>query len=69
MLVVPGAMNAGLGTLLFWGSLSFAPVVAGAVALPVNRWLIARGKGHAAVHRAGPGAEHRAPRRMTFARR
>lgn len=53
MLVVPGAMNVGLGTLLFWGSLSFALVVAGAVALPVNRWLIARGRGHAAVHRTG----------------
>jgi len=53
MVVIPGAMNAGLGDLLFWGSLSFALVVAGAVALPVNRWLIARGKGHAAVHRTG----------------
>ncbi len=53
MLVVPGALNAGLGTLLFWGSLSFALAVAGAVALPVNRWLLARGKGHAAVHRTG----------------
>jgi len=53
MLVVPGALNAGLGTLLFWGSLSFSLAVAGAVALPVNRWLIARGRGHAAVHRTG----------------
>jgi hypothetical protein len=53
VLVVPGALNAGLGTLLFWGSLSFALAVAGAVALPVNRWLIARGRGHAAVHRTG----------------
>ena len=53
MLAVPGAMNAGLGTLLFWGSLSVALVIAGAVALPVNRWLIARGKGHTAVHETG----------------
>jgi hypothetical protein len=50
---VPGAMEAGLGSLLFWGSLSFALVVAGAVAVPVNRWLIARGKGHAVVHETG----------------
>jgi uncharacterized protein DUF4396 len=53
MLLIPGAMNAGLGDLLFWGSLSFSLVVAGAAALPVNRWLIARGKGHVAVHRTG----------------
>ena len=37
-------------TLLFWGSLAFALLVAGAVAYPVNRWLIARGRGHAVVH-------------------
>jgi hypothetical protein len=53
MLGVPGAMEAGVGSTLFWGSLSFALVVAGAVALPVNRWLIARGKGHAVVHETG----------------
>ncbi len=53
VLTIPGAMDAGLGSLLFWGSLAFALVVAGLVALPVNRWLIARGKGHAVVHRAG----------------
>jgi hypothetical protein len=53
MLVVPGAMEAGLGSLLFWGALSFALAVAFVVAVPVNRWLIARGKGHAAVHRTG----------------
>lgn len=53
VLVIPGAMEAGLGDLLFWGSLSFALVVAGAMALPVNRWLIGRGKGHAAVHETG----------------
>jgi hypothetical protein len=53
MLVVPGAIDAGLDTLLFWGSLSFSLVVAGAFAVPVNRWLIARGKGHAVVHETG----------------
>ena len=53
MLAVPGALEAGLGDLLFWGSLSVALVVAGAFALPVNRWLIARGKGHAVVHETG----------------
>jgi hypothetical protein len=52
VLTIPGAMEAGLDSLLFWGSLAFALVVAGLVALPVNRWLIARGKGHAVIHRA-----------------
>jgi hypothetical protein len=53
ILVVPGAMNAGLSDLLFWGSLAFALVIAGAFAVPVNRWLIGRGKGHAVVHETG----------------
>jgi hypothetical protein len=53
MLAVPGAMDAGLGQLLFWGSLAFSLAVAGALAVPVNRWLIARGKGHAVVHETG----------------
>jgi Domain of unknown function (DUF4396) len=52
VLTIPGAMDAGLDRLLFWGGLAFALVVAGLVALPVNRWLIARGKGHAVVHQA-----------------
>jgi len=50
MLVIPGAMDAGLGSLLFWGSLAVALLVAATFAFPVNRWLIARGKGHAVVH-------------------
>jgi hypothetical protein len=50
MLVVPGAMEAGLTNLLFWGSLAFALLVAGAAAFPVNRYLIARGRGHAVVY-------------------
>ncbi len=50
MLLIPGAMDAHLDNLLFWGSLAVALLVAGAVAYPVNRWLIQRGKGHAVVH-------------------
>jgi len=49
ILVVPSAMEAGLASLLFWGSLAFALAVAFVAAFPVNRWLIARGKGHAVV--------------------
>lgn len=49
MLVIPGAMDAGVTSLLFWGSLLFALLVAGAAAFPLNRWLIARGRGHAVV--------------------
>ena len=50
ILVIPGTMEAGLGSLLFWGSLVFALAVAFVAAFPVNRWLIGRGKGHAVVH-------------------
>jgi hypothetical protein len=50
ILIVPGAMNAGLGDPLFWGSLAGALFVAFWAAFPVNRALIARGKGHAVVH-------------------
>jgi hypothetical protein len=50
MLLIPGALGAGLTDLLFWGSLAVALVIAGAVAFPVNRWLISRGRGHAVVH-------------------
>ena len=50
MLVIPGAMEAGLGSPLFWGSLAVALLIAGAAAFPVNRWLIARGRGHALAH-------------------
>ena len=50
VLVVPGAMDAGLGDALFWGSLALALAVAWVAAFPVNRWLIARGRGHAVVH-------------------
>ncbi len=50
VLAVPGAMSAGLGDLLFWGSLLASLVVAFVVTVPVNRALIARGRGHAGVH-------------------
>jgi len=50
MLAIPGAMDAGLGDPLFWGSLAVALAVAFIVTVPVNRRLIARGKGHAVVH-------------------
>jgi hypothetical protein len=53
MLLVPGAMEEGLDSILFWGSLAFALSVAGIVTVPLNRWLIARGKGHAVVHETG----------------
>ena len=50
MWLSPGAMDAGLDTLLFWGSLAGALRVAGLAAWPVTRWLIGRGRGHAVVH-------------------
>jgi hypothetical protein len=53
VLAVPGAMEAGLGSTLFWGSLSFALAVAFVATVPVNRYLIGRGKGHAVVHHTG----------------
>jgi hypothetical protein len=53
MLLVPGAIDAGVGDLLFWGSLAFSLAIAGVVAVPVNGWLIARGRGHAVVHETG----------------
>ena len=49
MLLIPGAMEAGLTNLLFWGSLAVA-LLAGAAAFRVNRWLLQRGRGHAVVH-------------------
>ena len=50
MLLIPGAMEAGLDNVRFWGSLAAALLIAGAVAYPANRWLIRRGRGHAVVH-------------------
>jgi hypothetical protein len=50
LVIIPGAMAATLDSALFWWSLTASLLIAGAVAFPVNRWLIARGKGHAVVH-------------------
>jgi hypothetical protein len=50
MLVIPGAMTAGLDSALFWVSLAFSLAIAAVAAFPVNRWLISRGLGHAVVH-------------------
>lgn len=50
MLLIPGAMDAGLDAPLFWASLAGALLVAGVAAFPVNRWLIGRGRGHGLVH-------------------
>lgn len=53
MLGIPGAMESGVGDILFWGALSLALAIAGVIAFPVNRWLITRGKGHAVLHETG----------------
>jgi len=53
MLAIPGAMHSGLDSVLFWGALAFALAVAGVLTVPVNRHLIARGKGHARLHETG----------------
>ena len=50
VLVIPGAMDAGLTSTLFWGSLAASLAVAFVLTVPVNRWLISRGRGHAVVH-------------------
>ncbi|MEV4345462.1 DUF4396 domain-containing protein [Actinoplanes sp. NPDC049596] len=50
LLVIPGAMEAGLGDVLFWGSLVASLAIAFVVTVPVNRWMIARGRGHAVAH-------------------
>jgi hypothetical protein len=50
LVVVPGAIDAGLGDVLFWGSLVASLAIAFVVTVPVNRWMISRGRGHAVVH-------------------
>lgn len=50
LLAIPGAMDSGLSSWLFWGSLAVALAVAFVVTVPVNKWTISRGKGHAVVH-------------------
>jgi Domain of unknown function (DUF4396) len=63
VVAVPGAMDAGLTNWLFWGSLAVSLAVAFVVALPVNRFLIGRGRGHAVVHHmhGGQHDQHMAP--------
>jgi hypothetical protein len=51
MVTGPGAMEAGLASVLFWAALAFSLVVAFVLTTPINRWMISRGKGHAVVHR------------------
>ncbi|MCK7491233.1 MAG: DUF4396 domain-containing protein [Comamonadaceae bacterium] len=50
MLAIPGAMDAPLNSVLFWSALALSLAVAGVAAYPINRWLIARGRGHALAH-------------------
>jgi hypothetical protein len=50
VVAVPGAMDAGITTALFWLSLAASLVLAFVLTTPVNRWLMSRGKGHAVVH-------------------
>lgn len=61
VLAIPGTLEAGLTDLLFWGSLAFALLVAFVVTVPVNRALIARGRGHAVVHAHKHGAAPHEP--------
>ena len=59
LLAVPGAMESTLTSGLFWGALAVALAVAFVVTVPVNKWLIDRGKGHAVVHEMhGAGHHH-----------
>ena len=50
ILIIPGAMEAGLSSWLFWISLAAALMIAFAVTVPVNLWMINRGKGHTHHH-------------------
>ena len=58
MLAVPGALDATLGDSLFWGSLAAGLAVAFVVTVPVNHWMISRGRGHAVVHQMHEGQHH-----------
>jgi Domain of unknown function (DUF4396) len=58
VLAIPGAINAGLSSALFWASLALSLLVAFAVTTPVNRWLITRGRGHATTHHYHPHGGH-----------
>ncbi|HEX2297470.1 MAG TPA: DUF4396 domain-containing protein [Pseudonocardiaceae bacterium] len=50
VVLIPGAMDAGAASLLFWGALALSLAVAFVITLPVNKWMIGRGRGHAVVH-------------------
>ena len=50
IVIIPGALAAGLGDAIFWWSLAVGLLIAGVVAYPLNRWLISRGRGHAVMH-------------------
>ena len=50
MVAMPGAMGEGLANWVFWGALALSLAVAFVVTLPINHWMIGRGKGHAVVH-------------------
>jgi hypothetical protein len=50
VLLVPGAMDAGLGSWLFWATLALSLGIAFVVTTPFNKWMIGRGRGHAVVH-------------------
>lgn len=74
MMIIPGAMDAGVTSALFWGSMTLSLLLAGAVAFPLNRWLISRGKGHAVIHQhhghhapavASPAQENQMERHTT----
>jgi len=58
LLLVPGAMDAHLTSVLFWGALAVALAVAFVVTVPVNKWMIGRGKGHAVVHEMHHAGHH-----------
>jgi hypothetical protein len=75
IVAIPGAMDAGLGDPLFWGSLALALAIAFVAAWPVNRYLIGRGRGHAVVHsfhghhvHGHDEAAEQAPPQLHFAR-
>lgn len=50
VVLIPGAMNAGAASVLFWASLALSLAVAFVITVPVNKWMIGRGRGHAVVH-------------------
>ena len=50
LLAVPGAMESTVASWLFWWALAVALAVAFVVTVPVNKWMIDRGRGHAVVH-------------------